>query len=137
MTADNAAKAAAYRRSEMERTYPDAAVRGYKALIPVMTNDQKDRHVLAASVRGCAALIVTSNTADFPQAATQPYDIQVVTPDDFLQDVLEFDERLVVGAIRDMTAQKKHPPMTEFDMLKRIAKSAPNFAASVLSLLGS
>ncbi len=137
MTADNAAKAAAYRRSEMERTYPDAAVRGYEALIPVMTNDQKDRHVLAASVRGCAALIVTSNTADFPQAATQPYDIQVVTPDDFLQDVLEFDERLVVGAIRDMTAQKKHPPMTEFDMLKRIAKSAPNFAASVLSLLGS
>ncbi|MDQ2843912.1 MAG: PIN domain-containing protein [Acidobacteriota bacterium] len=137
MTGDNAAKAASYRRSEMERTYPDSAVRGYEALIPVMTNDEKDRHVLAASVRGRADLIVTSNTADFPQAAAQPYDIQVVTPDDFLQDVLEFDERLVVEAIRDMTAQKKRPPMTELDMLKRIAKSAPNFAASVLSLLGS
>ena len=137
MVAGDAAKAAAYRRSEMEQAYPDSAVRAYEALIPSMTNHEKDRHVLAASVRGHADLIVTSNIRDFPQAAVQPYDIQVVAPDDFLQDILEFDQDLVVGAIRDITAQKKRPPMTELDMLKRIAKSAPAFAASVLSLIGS
>jgi predicted nucleic acid-binding protein len=137
MAAEVAANAAAYRRTEMERAFPDAAIHGYEALIPGMTNHEKDRHVLAASVRGYAGLIVTSNTVDFPAAAVDPYNIQVKTPDEFLQDVLEFDENLVVGAIREMTAQKKRPPMTELDMLKRIAKSAPNFAASVLTLLGS
>ncbi|MHB8462426.1 MAG: PIN domain-containing protein, partial [Vulcanimicrobiaceae bacterium] len=97
----------------------------------------KDRHVLAASVRGRANLIVTSNVSDFPNSAIQPYDIQVVKPDDFLLDALDFDQALVIEAIREMTAQKRRPPMTELDMLKRIGKSAPRFAASVLSLISS
>jgi hypothetical protein len=31
----------------MERAFPDAMVTGYENLTPVMTNDPKDRHVLA------------------------------------------------------------------------------------------
>lgn len=137
MDPSKATKAAAYRRSEMECVYPDAAVDGYQALIPCMTNEEKDRHVLAAAIRGRADLIVTANMSDFPESATKPYDIQVIPPDDFLQDLLEFDERLVVAALRDMTAQKKRPAMTEMDMLKRIAKSAPKFAAAALTALES
>ncbi len=137
MKPDEAAKNAAYRRAEMEGAFPDAAARGYEALVASMTNHEKDRHVLAASVRGRADLIVTSNVSDFPTASIQPYDIQVVKPDDFLLDALDFDRALVIDAIREMTAQKQRPPMTELDMLNRIAKSAPHFAASVLSLIGS
>jgi hypothetical protein len=40
-----------YRRSEMERAHPDAAVCDYEALMPAMTNHEKARHVLAASVK--------------------------------------------------------------------------------------
>ncbi len=134
---DDAAKSAAYRRSEMELAFPDAAIHGYEALISAMTNHEKDRHVLAAAARTHADMIVTSNTVDFPLAAAEPYGIKISTPDDFLQDVLRFDERLVLEAIRDMTAQKRRPPMTELDMLKRVAKSAPDFAAAVLTLLES
>lgn len=105
MSAEASAKAAAYRRAEMERAYPSAAIHGYDALIPTMsTNHEKDRHVLAASVRG-RDLIVTANTADFPLDAAELYGIQVATPDNFLQDVSAVDRQLVVDAIRDMTAE--------------------------------
>jgi hypothetical protein len=57
----------------MERAFPDAMVAGHEALIPSMANDPKDRHVLAAAVRGRADVIVTSNVRDFPPAACEPY----------------------------------------------------------------
>ena len=43
-----------YRLDCMRRAFPDAEVTGYEALIEGMTNDPKDRHVLAAAVRGNA-----------------------------------------------------------------------------------
>jgi predicted nucleic acid-binding protein len=45
----------------MERAFPEAMVTGHEPLIPSMTNDPKDRHVMAAAVRGRADVIVTSN----------------------------------------------------------------------------
>ena len=38
----------------MKCTFPDAMVNGYEALIPSMTNHERDRHVLAAAVK-CGA----------------------------------------------------------------------------------
>jgi hypothetical protein len=37
-----------------------------------MTNEPKDRHVLAAAVRGRADVIVTENIRDFPPLAADP-----------------------------------------------------------------
>ena len=137
MTAEVAAEGAAYRRSEMEANYPEALVKGYESLISVMTNDEKDRHVLAAAERGSAQLIVTNNTRDFPRSALDPYNIERKTADEFLIDLLGFDSHLVISAIQAMTAQKTRPPMTKLEMLQRIAKSAPNFASAVLVHLES
>ena len=39
-----------HRLGRMRRAFPDAEVAGYEALIEGMTNDPKDRHVLAAAV---------------------------------------------------------------------------------------
>lgn len=49
------------RRAAMEMAFPDAAVEGYEGLVESMTNDRKDRHVLAAAVRCGAHCIVTQN----------------------------------------------------------------------------
>lgn len=35
----------------MRRAFPDATVRGFEDLIGNMTNDPKDRHVLAEGIR--------------------------------------------------------------------------------------
>ena len=57
---------AGYRESEIRRHFPEAWVDGYQDLIPAMTNEPKDRHVLAAAVRSQAEVIVTYNRRDFP-----------------------------------------------------------------------
>src|SRR5436309_3551093 len=55
----------AYRESELRRHFPEAWVEGYEDLVSAMTNDPKDRHVLAAAVRCNAEVIVTLNRKDF------------------------------------------------------------------------
>ena len=50
------------RISTMTTYFPDAMIDGYESLIPTMTCDPKDRHVLAAAVRGGAEVLVTSTS---------------------------------------------------------------------------
>jgi len=56
-----------------------------------MTNDPKDRHVLAAAVRGNADAMVTANLKDFPPTALAPYELEALHPDEFLLDQLALD----------------------------------------------
>jgi predicted nucleic acid-binding protein len=68
-------KRIAHRLDQMNQAFPDAAVTGYEAMISDMTNDPKDRHVLAAAIRGGAEVLVTENLRDFPPDAFRPYGI--------------------------------------------------------------
>jgi predicted nucleic acid-binding protein len=103
------AEAVGHRISEMRRTFPDAEVRGYQALAEVMTCDPKDRHVLAAAVRGDAEVLVTFNVHDFPSESVQHYDITVVHPDDFLLDQLDLYPGATLAALRAQAASYKTP----------------------------
>ena len=71
----------------MGETFPEAIA--YEDLIPSMTCHEKDRHVLAAAVRAGASLLVTFNLRDFAAKSTDPYEVDVVDPDDFLLDLLD------------------------------------------------
>jgi predicted nucleic acid-binding protein len=53
-----------------------------------MTNDPKDRHVLAAAVACGADTIVTTNAKDFPPTATAVHGITAKSPDEFLVSLL-------------------------------------------------
>src|SRR5436309_1666175 len=53
----------------------DAFAGGYEALIPTLTNDANDRHVLAAAVHAQAEIIVTFNLRDFPPDALTPHNV--------------------------------------------------------------
>lgn len=55
-----------------------------------MTNDPKDRHVLAAAVACGADTIITTNTKDFPPTTT-PHAITARSPDEFLVSLLGSD----------------------------------------------
>ncbi len=68
------------RIANMSQSFPDAMVSGYESLIDGMTNDPKDRHVLAAAVRANAEVIVTFNVRDFPEPVLKPYDVLDLYP---------------------------------------------------------
>ena len=55
----------AHLEKELHAHFSEAWISGYESLIPRMTNDEKDRHVVAAAVRGEAAIILTLNLRHF------------------------------------------------------------------------
>ena len=120
-------KAQAERRiSAMEGAFEDANIRGYQQLIASMTNDSKDRHVLAAAVYGGAHAIVTANSRHFPLQCLKPYGVDLWTPDDFLINQFHLNGELV----RQKLAEQAEARGVTFQaLLTRLAKWTPNFAS--------
>ncbi|MCC5842456.1 MAG: PIN domain-containing protein [Opitutales bacterium] len=48
-----------YFQREVSGAFAEAIVDDYEDLLPILTNDEGDRHVLAAAIKGKAELIVT------------------------------------------------------------------------------
>ena len=113
----------------MKKAFPDALVTQHTALISAMTNDSKDRHVLAAAVVSGAQVIVTSNLSDFPSESLGPFFVEAQSPDQFLTHLLDLD-RERVGEILSQQAQAlRNPPKTVGDILEELARLAPHFFA--------
>lgn len=91
---------AQHRAEQLRKHFPEAWVTGYESLIPSMTNQEKDRHVLAAAVRGGADVIVTYNAKDFPPAALEPWGIERQGPSTFLRQLYDLDPELVEQLLR-------------------------------------
>jgi predicted nucleic acid-binding protein len=89
------------RITAMEGAFEDANVADYECLAASMTNDPKDRHVLAAAVRCGAHAIVTTNVRHFPPASVKPYDVDVLTPDVFLVHQFHLNSELLVEKLLD------------------------------------
>ena len=119
----------------MRSHFPDALVAGYEALIPAMQNDAKDRHVLAAAVRGGAEVIVTENVQDFPTAACDPYDIEVQTADELLCHLWSLSPEIMVDVLREQAAALTNPPQTPLDIVATLERTAPGFAMLVRAAL--
>jgi hypothetical protein len=124
---------AARRVQHMQGAFPHALVSGYEDLIPLLQCDPKDRHVLAAAVRGKAQWIVTQNLADFPLAALQPYAVEARHPDQFLTDIFEHDPDAVVQALRRQAAALRNPPMPVEQVLAVLAIHVPSFVSLIRS----
>jgi len=115
----------------MRAAFPDAMLAGYSHLIPRMTNDLADRHVLAAAVTGHADVIVTWNVRHFPPSACRPHGIAVETPDEFLAHIHVSDPGAVEAALSRQVARYLAPPMTVEELLARHAVRLPRFVGAV------
>lgn len=119
-----------YRIGRMRHTFPSAVVVGYESLIDAMTNDPKDRHVLAAAVRANAG--VTFNISDFPESALKDYEVTAVHPDDFLLDQLELYPGVTVEVLHQQVAAYRQEPTTLPGRLVWLERSGlPQFAAEI------
>ncbi|GAA0225960.1 hypothetical protein GCM10010492_25310 [Saccharothrix mutabilis subsp. mutabilis] len=125
------AEQVAHRIDQMSRHFPDAEVLGYEDLIDSMENHPKDRHVLAAAVRGGAEVLVTENLRDFPTSALERYDVVAVHQDDFLQDQLGLFPNAVHSALRRQASRYRRAPRSVEDLLDVLADAGhgcPGFA---------
>ena len=120
------------RIANMCRSFPDATVAGYESLVDGMTNDPKDRHVLAAAVRANAEVIVTFNTRDFPEPALKTFDVLAVAPDDFLLDQLDLYPGLTLDVLEQQAASYRREPTTIAELLPLLERTGlPRFTAEI------
>jgi hypothetical protein len=94
-----------------------------------MPRTTKDRHVLAAAVRGSADVVVTFNTSGFAEAALKPYDVSAVHPGEFLLDQLDLHPGPTVEVLHQQAAAYRMEPTTVPGVLMRPEQSGvPRFA---------
>jgi len=110
----------------MAGAFEDVFVSGYEGLIPAMTNDAKDRHVLAAAIRCGAHAIVTENVKHFPPDSVAPYGIDTLTTDQFL--VHQF--HLGAEQFEDTLRRQADVRNIAFeDLIRKLTKWAPSLPA--------
>lgn len=127
-----------HRLLNMRESFPDALIAGYESLIPGMTCDDKDRHVLAAAIRGGAQVLVTFNLDDFPPASLVGFDIEAVHPDQFLLDQLDLYPGAVTNTLAAWSQDCQNPELSTPELLTFLVKSGvPQFATEAFRYIDS
>ena len=114
--------------------FAEGRARGYRELIPSMTNDPKDRHVLAAAVRSGASVIVTANLKDFPASALEKFHVDAIHPDEFLCDLLDLHPESVIRCMEAVADRNVLPPRTVGELLESLERQTPRFVEAVRAL---
>ena len=112
------------REEELRKHFPEALVERFEPLIDVMTNEPKDRHVLAAAVRARSELIVTYNRRHFPPASLSAWAIEVQGPSTFLRGLNDLDTGVFVRKLHEQ-AEAIGLPLAR--LLRSLAKNVPQF----------
>lgn len=85
----------------MTRAFPDSLIMDFEDLIPRMTNDPRDRHVLAAAVKCGVRVIVSDNRKHFPFPSLLPYKLECLTTDGFLVEQYHVDPAAFVAILTE------------------------------------
>jgi predicted nucleic acid-binding protein len=81
----------AHLEAKLREHFPEAWIKGIEPLLPSMTNDAKDRHVLAAAAHAKAGMLVTYNLKHFPLSSTKPWRVTPVGPSQLLKKLYASD----------------------------------------------
>jgi predicted nucleic acid-binding protein len=107
----------------MNTAFPDAEVHSFEELIDLIElPDSGDRHVLAAGIKCKADAIITFNTKDFPRENLDQYNIEVYTPDQFVNLLNKLNPLVVKQAFENQLASLKNPPVSKEKLIKTLGK---------------
>jgi predicted nucleic acid-binding protein len=105
----------------MNKAFPDAQVRNYKARInKLLLPDPDDRHVLAAAIQGKASVITTINLKDFPARSLIRYGLKAQHPDEFIFKLIERDEQGMLDALNNQVRNLRNPPLPMTRILENL-----------------
>lgn len=117
----------AHLEAELRAHFSQAWIRDYEPLIPRMTNDEKDRHVVAAAVHGESPIIVTFNLP-FPAGAFRAVGICAMHPQSFLIEIFRQEEAVVLTKLEQQAAERSR---TLNQLLNILNSTVPEFVATV------
>ena len=125
-------------RAEVLKAFPEALVEDYEQIIPALTNDEKDRHVLAAAIRGQAQHVVTANLKHFKEADLTPWDITALHPQSYLLTLFEHSPERVTDCLHKIAddRSKKGRDVSPEKVLSTLSSTVPLFAKEVADDLG-
>lgn len=127
-------------RLRIEAVFPEAIVGGIDAIEEGLNlPDLDDRHVLAAAIKAKAEVIVTENLKDFPVSEMELHDIQVLTLDQFVADILDLAGPEAIAALRLMRERFENPEITAKELILKVEtlglSETANFLAAYKDLL--
>lgn len=122
-------------REAVTRAFPEATIEGWEALMSAMTNDLKDRHVLAAAVKSGVSLVVTFNLKHFPSSALAQFGIEAQHPQDFLLTLWSIAPAVVLAKLAAMARRSNGEDLEA--VLIHLGKSVPAFSQTVLRTIGA
>ncbi len=122
-----------YRREQIETHFPEALVEGFVPIEGCVTNDPKDRHVLAAAIRAKCEVIVTFNLKDFPPDALEAWQIEAQHPSKFLAGLYSINQGLVVQRLHEIGATLGKSVQ---EVIERLGEPVPAFALQVATDIG-
>lgn len=116
--------------------FPNAMVTHYTKIIPSLElPDENDRHIMAAAIKVNANVIVTSNLKDFPSDYLREFGLTAKSPDDFLVDIIDLNNKVALEAFRMMVLHKRNPDLDEFEVLALLRNNNLNQIADYLHSL--
>jgi predicted nucleic acid-binding protein len=109
----------------------------YAHLIASMPGKDPDDHLhMAAAIAGGVDLVITSDARDYPRLELAQYGIRVLSPDEYLVEVLGEVPDEVMVAVQRISDRRKRPPMTVDEVIDRLANAgARHFAIRLRDLL--
>lgn len=120
-------------RTAVTESFPEAFISGYEGLVPLMTNDEKDRHILAAAVREKLDIIITFNLKDFKPEDLDKWGVRALHPQDYLLTLYSINPQVVIMKLNQI-ARKKEEELE--DTIFRFGKSLPAFSTRLLEDMG-
>ena len=118
----------AHLEAELCAHFGEAWISGYEPLIPRMTNDEKDRHVVAAAVHGEAEIILTLNLRHFMPKHLATWGVRALHPQSFLIEIFRQEQALVMRKLEQQAADHGRSLSQLLDILKG---TVPDFVAIV------
>lgn len=121
-------------RENVVKAFPEGEVEVSKRLVQSLNlPDVDDQHVLAAAIRARAALIVTDNLKDFPHGELDEYEVDAVSADKFIADVISLSKVAAIAAIRKMRQRFNRPEIDAAELILRCEKTGLIETAQILN----
>ena len=107
----------------IDKSVPDCLVIDYEPLVETLDlPDAGDRHVLAAAIQCGAETIITNNLKDFPKRVLNNFNIEAISPDNFLNDQWDLAPEIVLSSLRKCRQRLVNPPFTVDEYLQSLTK---------------